>query len=204
MADIEKEKPIVFVEGDEDKVVIEKCEYGTSLFSSQYTAAFGVLKRLVEMPDDEDCCPGQGNSRIIAFCGDRGAGKTSCMMSVRYAIEHCKDEGIQNYLKGFELEPEQLDFDILKPIDPSFFDESHNILELVLGQMYLRFKDKRKILKENDKLDEAAIDKVRKKFDAVKRSLSLFNGSSQQMSDKLEELENSDRGGQVSVSRCVA
>ena len=190
MADIEKEKPIVFVEGDEDKVVIEKGDYATSLFSSQYTAAFGVLKRLVEMPDDEDCCPGQGNSRIIAFCGDRGAGKTSCMMSVRYAIEHCKDEGIQNYLKGFELEPEQLDFDILKPIDPSFFDESHNILELVLGQMYLRFKDKRKKLKEIDKLDEAAIDKVRKKFDAVKRSLSLFNGSSQQMSDKLEELEN--------------
>ena len=35
MADIEKEKPIVFVEGDEDKVVIEKCEHGTSLFSSQ-------------------------------------------------------------------------------------------------------------------------------------------------------------------------
>ena len=157
MADIDKEKPIVFVEGDEDKVVVEKGEYATSLFSSQYTAAFGVLKRLVEIPDDEDCCPGQGNSRIIAFCGDRGAGKTSCMMSVRYAIEHCcrrednesdreksEREEIQKYLSSYDLKSEQLDFDILKPIDPSFFDESHNILELVLGQMYLRFKDKRK------------------------------------------------------------
>ena len=191
MADIEKEKPIVFVEGDEDKVVIEKGDYATSLFSSQYTAAFGILKRLVEMPEDEDCCPGQGNSRIIAFCGDRGAGKTSCMMSVRYAIQNCgKDAIIQEYLRGYDLISEQLDFDILQPIDPSFFDETHNILELILGQMYVRFKARRMKLKEKDLLDEDDVDKVRKRFDAVKRSLSLFTGSSQQMSDKLEELEN--------------
>lgn len=191
MRDMEKEKPIVFVEGDEDRVVIERGGYETSLFSSQYTTAFGILKRLVEIPEEEECYPGQGNSRIIAFCGDRGAGKTSCMMSVRYAIENCcKDEGIAKYLEGCGLKKEQLDFDILKPVDPSFFDESHNILELVLGQMYLHFKNKKKDLKKADELDEGEVDKVRKKFDAVKRSLSLVNGSSERMADKLEELEN--------------
>lgn len=82
----------MFVEGDEDRVVIEKSDYAQSLFSAQYTTAFSILKRLVEMPNDA-CYPGQGNSRIIAFCGDRGAGKTSCMMSVRHAIEHFNDEG---------------------------------------------------------------------------------------------------------------
>lgn len=95
MREIENEKPIVFVEGDEDRVVVEKSDYGTSLFSSQYTTAFGILKRLIEIPTDADCYPGQGNARIIAFCGDRGAGKTSCMMSVRYAIEHCKEGDIK-------------------------------------------------------------------------------------------------------------
>ena len=78
MRDLKNLEPIVFVEGDEDRVVIEKENYGTSLFSSQYTTAFGILKRLMET-SDEECYPGQGNSRIIAFCGDRGAGKTSCM-----------------------------------------------------------------------------------------------------------------------------
>ena len=193
MKDLDNEKPIVFVEGDEDKVVIEKGGYETSLFSSQYTAAFGILKRLIEIPEDKECCPGQGNSRIIAFCGDRGAGKTSCMMSVRYAIEHCGDkdkEGIKTYLEGFGLTPEKLDFDILKPVDPSFFDESHNILELVLGQMYLHFKKRRNELREDEALDEIEVDKVRKRFDAVKRSLSLISDPSQHMSDKLEELEN--------------
>jgi hypothetical protein len=194
MKDLEKkENPIVFIEGDEDRVVIETEKYETSLFAQQYTTAFGILKKLIDMPEDDECCPGQGNSRIIAFCGDRGAGKTSCMMSVRYAIEHSGDkdkEGIKTYLEGFGLTPEKLDFDILKPVDPSYFDDSQNILELVLGQMYSHFKAKRQKLKENNELNEETVDNVRKKFDAVQRSLSLINGSSQRLSDKLEELEN--------------
>ena len=118
------EKPIVFVEGDEDRVVIEKGEYDTSLFSQQYTTAFGILKQLIEASEDE-CYPGQGSSRIIAFCGDRGAGKTSCMMSVRYAIAHSEEEEISAYLRNNGLRKADLNFDILNPIDPSFFDESH-------------------------------------------------------------------------------
>ena len=190
MREIENEKPIVFVEGDEDKVVIEQKDYGTSLFSSQYTTAFGILKRLIEIPTDEDSYPGQGNARIIAFCGDRGAGKTSCMMSVRYALEHHHEEDIKWYLEANGLSTEDLCFDMLNPIDPSFFDESHNILELVLGQMYLRFKRERKERKDKSTLNVDEVEKVRVCFDDVKRSLSLISDTSQHMFDKLEELEN--------------
>ena len=97
MRSYDNEKPVVFFEGDEDRVVIEMEDYASSLFSSQYTTAFGILKRLIDTNTKEVCYPGQGNSRMIAFCGDRGAGKTSCMMSVRYAIEHCKEKGIRKY-----------------------------------------------------------------------------------------------------------
>ena len=190
MAELENEKPILFFEGDEDRVVIEKGDYDTSLFSQQYTTAFGILKRLIETKENEEWYPGQGNARIIAFCGDRGAGKTSCMMSVRHAIQHYHDNGISEYLQKNGLTAGNLCFDILNPIDPSFFDESHNILELVLGQMYLHFKNRRKELKDHNQLDEMAVGKVRDCFDAVKRSLSLISSTPQQMFDKLEELEN--------------
>lgn len=186
----EDEKPIVFVECDEDRVVIEKKDYETSLFSSQYTTAFGILKRLVEIPNDNQCYPGQGNSRIIAFCGDRGAGKTSCMMSVRYAIENSDKAGIIEYLESNGLNTEELNVDMLNPIDPSYFDESHNILELVLGQMYLHFKDWAKELKDAGTLNTDNLEKVKDCFDDVKRSLSLISDSPQRMFDKLEELEN--------------
>ena len=190
MAEFDNEKPILFFEGDEDRVVIEKGDYDTSLFSQQYTTAFGILKRLIETKENEEWYPGQGNARIIAFCGDRGAGKTSCMMSVRHAIQHYHDNGISEYLQKNGLTAGNLCFDILNPIDPSFFDESHNILELVLGQMYLHFKNRRKELKDRNQLDEMAVGKVRDCFDAVKRSLSLISSTPQQMFDKLEELEN--------------
>ncbi len=189
MKDLRNLDPIVFVEGDEDRVVIEKSGYEKSLFSSQYTTAFGILKQLIEVSEDE-CYPGQGNSRIIAFCGDRGAGKTSCMMSVRYAIGHSEDKRIAAFLRNNGLRKADLNFDILNPIDPSFFDESHNILELVLGQMYMHFKAQRAVLKENNQLHNKEVEKVRLCFDDVKRSLSLISGSSQPMFDKLEELEN--------------
>ncbi len=183
-------KPIVFVEGDEDRVVIEKGEYDTSLFSQQYTTAFGIIKRLIEIKHDDVCYPGQGNSRIVAFCGDRGAGKTSCMMSVRYALAHNKEKDIKDYLECNGLDIESLDVDVLNPIDPSFFDESHNIMELVLGQMYLHFKNHKNELKEKDQLESVCVEKVKVRFDAVKRSLSMISETPRQMFDKLEELEN--------------
>ena len=190
MRSYDNEKPVVFFEGDEDRVVIEMEDYASSLFSSQYTTAFGILKRLIDTNTKEVCYPGQGNSRMIAFCGDRGAGKTSCMMSVRYAIEHCKEKGIRKYLRSNGLTPDMLCFDILNPIDPSFFDKSHNILELVLGQMYLHFKQERLALMDENKLDEEKAKNVRECFDVVKRSLSLISVTSEKMFDKLEELEN--------------
>lgn len=106
MRDLANEKPIVFVEGDDDRVVIERSEYASSLFSSQYSTAFSILKRLIEVPSEDVCYPGQGNSRIIAFCGDRGAGKTSCMMSVPYArggrgVDTCPNIENQHFTQLF-------------------------------------------------------------------------------------------------------
>lgn len=192
MKETDNINPIVFVEGDEDRVVIETNGYETSLFSSQYVTAFSILKKMLEAPeeDKDENYPGQGNSRIIAFCGDRGAGKTSCMMSVRHAIKHKGDEDVKKYLESNDLKTEDLDFDILNPIDPSFFDESHNILELVLGQLYLHFKSKVNDLKGRDELDLDELEIVKLRFDEVKRSLSLLCDSTKRMFDKLEELEN--------------
>ena len=111
------------------------------------------------------------------------------MMSVRYAIENRDKEGIKEYLEANGLKTDELNADILKPIDPSYFDESHNILELVLGQMYLHFKEKAK-KKGDDPLVTGDLEKVMRCFDEVKRSLSLISDSPQRMFDKLEELEN--------------
>lgn len=103
--DIETNREIIEDELNED-----------SLFKRQYDIANRIFKELVSNEGIEN----RKYNNIIAFCGDRGTGKSSCMKS--FMSQKQKDD---NYNCLF-----------LKSIDPSFFDESHNILELVIGQLY--------------------------------------------------------------------
>ena len=71
--------PLRFYQGDENGVVIEKGNYDTSIFRNQYAQALKLINELASRKDE-----GHDASRpnIIAFCGNRGEGKTSCMMTV--------------------------------------------------------------------------------------------------------------------------
>ena len=67
---------IKFYQGQEDIVVVEKRDYAQSIFREQYTRALLQLERMVASPKDDV-------PSILAFCGDRGEGKSSCMETVR-------------------------------------------------------------------------------------------------------------------------
>lgn len=62
-------------------------------------------------------------NNVIAFLGDRGTGKTSCMRSV---MSSCMNRN--------------KDWMFTDEIDPSFFDEKHNILEILVGELYGIFR----------------------------------------------------------------
>ena len=107
-------KDINFYFGEENGLVIET-DLETSIFNRQYRKAFRLLDSIVNHYNGQ-------LSNIIAFCGDRGDGKTSAMMSFVKSLR--KDE-----------------YEILEAISPSHFDGEHNILELVLGQLYEKVGD---------------------------------------------------------------
>ena len=105
---------IMFKDGEENIPIIENAaQLETSVFKNQYILADKIFKTL-----KKDANARKYNN-IIGFCGDRGTGKTSCMMSFR---EQC--------MSSYE------DCFFIKEIDPSFFDETHNIIELTVGNMY--------------------------------------------------------------------
>lgn len=83
---------------------------------------------------------------LIAFCGDRGEGKTSCMCSVVDMVTCSKNNAlieIDSKLATLrETTIEKLDL-----IDPAFFDKKRNLLEHVVGQLYNKFK---KYVQEDD------------------------------------------------------
>lgn len=84
-----------------------------SVFSNQYVLAEKIFNAL--LADAE----ARKHNNIISFCGDRGTGKTSCMMSFKSKCERDLNDCF-----------------FLKEIDPSFFDDTHNIIELVVGSLY--------------------------------------------------------------------
>lgn len=70
-------------------------------------------------------------NNLVAFVGERGSGKTSCLQTIY--------NGLPEINKRVKL---HCVFDINLPIiDPSYFNEHSNILEIVIAQMFQVFKD---------------------------------------------------------------
>ena len=119
--------PLKFYLGEESHHIVESYdEKDSSLFADQYNKALGIIEHYIYAQEGHNGDK-QGNLRnnIVAFLGDRGTGKTSCMLSVLNMLD-----------KHFEKK----NFAKIDTIDPSFFDENTNILFLVIGKMFATFK----------------------------------------------------------------
>lgn len=169
--------------GDERSHKIEINHQDESIFFEQYQRALNLISELCEAPSET-------SPNIVAFCGNRGEGKTSCMLSVKKILGDLTFEDNKKVIQklncpnliqfcGTDRNP----FCFINTIEPSFFDSNHNIVELVLGQMYLTFK--KKIEKEESQF---SYHKLLEKFAQVKGLLKNLY-SSQDHYDKLEELE---------------
>lgn len=76
-------------------------------------------------------------NNIIAFCGERGTGKSSAMITYAqslFEINNCND-----FYKESPLLKEYKYFPI-EVIDPSMFEEKENIFEVVLAQLFSSFE----------------------------------------------------------------
>ncbi len=96
-------------------------------------------------------------NNIIAFLGDRGSGKTSCMLSVKNIF-------LDSNPKSGKL----MSMDV---IDPSFFDASHNILELFVAELYNKFCEKSK----KDIKNKEAILKLNRDFLTLQNNLKYLD-----------------------------
>ena len=78
------------------------------------------------------------NNNIFAFIGDRGSGKTSCMISAADFLIRKKDVlNSQEYPYIIKY-----NFATIDLIDPVYFDKSHNLISLFLAKLYKSFRKK--------------------------------------------------------------
>lgn len=167
---------IFFYQGEESIVVHENyVEKDTSLFREQYKKAFSEIDAFLDAPDK---LPGMSN--IFVFAGERGAGKTSCMLSVAEMLPECRKDKAKN--KSFHCAP---------LIDPSFFDSKNNILEILLGKFFAEFeKDIKKEYQVRDEQYPSKKNHLLKMFECVRSCVSHLSVQANQIDiiDQLPEL----------------
>lgn len=180
-------KPVIFRIGEENKPVIHGIDdFRSSLFEEQLTIFLAHIKRKLQTEDvNIDLFNDVYENNIIAFIGERGSGKTSCMYSGIQILKDVQEQDKWQLMFGESFKAKKR-LDFLKTIDPSFFDTQHNILEMLIGEMYGQ-------LEQSIKKNEKNRDKARRlvdQFQKTKRHLHFLSSDKAFMrdDDELEEL----------------
>lgn len=125
------------------------------------------------------------NNNIIVFDGDRGTGKTSCMLSMANMLtaeDHTEICLGAKYVAA-------TDFLTIPMIDPSFFDEEHNILSLFIARLYSVFKEKEENECSVDEKGNQYRNDLMKMFVKVQQNLRSMFGD-KKVKDGMEYLVN--------------
>lgn len=155
---------------------------GTSKLRTAITNIMNDKGHNIDNEDSNTEIDKYSRCNIIAFLGERGTGKTSCLCTVMEQIR--TDANPQE--NGSRLSESVMCMPI---VEPSFFDNTHNILDIFIGELYNKY------LKEcNDycSLDAESRNKLKKlqtKFKDAKQAIYFLNGRAlNKPIDELEEL----------------
>lgn len=163
--------------GNEFKVYVADSIDEDDLFFDEYKKAAEMLSEIVKYNNKNDNGLNlEYENNIIAFCGERGEGKSSVMLSFAKAIKKSK--------KVFEDYNEIEDIHFSEPvvIDPSLFDETHGILDVILAKIYNKFDS----IKKEGKIVKAVDTKMIVQFQKVYKYVLLINNQKKTLDDEYD------------------
>lgn len=178
-------KQLRIIKDEEFKIQIREKINEYDPFFEQYQQATYLLEKILRAAENERH-DSSGNiteysNNIIAFCGERGDGKSSAMMSFINELENNKKYSILFSNTEFI---KKIDFVDILYIDPTTLDQVHNILDIVLAQLFIRFKHEYdKDRWENKKIDA---DKLIESFQKVYKMLSIIKDSNTVLQEEFD------------------
>ncbi|MHB9140857.1 MAG: hypothetical protein ACYC25_03160 [Paludibacter sp.] len=183
-------EPIKFILGEESRPKIETfSDVDHSLFKDQYEKAFEeIVSYVIDKPLQND--PNTENkNNLFAFIGERGSGKTSCMLSVANMLTTPHKEFVTTFKSDLTKKLDNEKFITIDLVDPSFFDHKHNIIDIVIAKLFKSFSDDIKKSTQN-KLQNYEYKKqqVIDKFQETKENLNQLLNDNNISDDSLEQL----------------
>ena len=187
-------KNIRIVRGKEFSVLVSKKIDRNDVFIAEYQKAVHILeeilyayqkrkeKRNYFLSDNHT----EYNNNIIAFCGERGDGKSSAMLTFMNAVEY--QYNYKNKTKE-EYDIVSEDSIIRKTcfvdkihVDPSALDNMHSILDIVVSNMFRHFK-----LEYEKKGRKNEYEELVKSFQKVYRALSVKKDSKSILEEEYDD-----------------
>ncbi len=179
---------IIVFQGDENRAKIET-EFSEDMFFAEvYADAEDMVREIVcevkrqEKKQDSIECSNNSFQRtpnnIIAFCAQRGQGKTTAMKSfARLLVEGQKDKEDSSVTDD--------KFIVLDSIDPAALDGGESIVRVVLSRLFYKLEKKY----ENDE-EVQQRERILDLFQKCYRGIDYINGTRRdnQIVDDLEEL----------------
>lgn len=148
------------------------------------TAVEAVNRKLMGYPNN-----------VIAFCAERGQGKTSAMTSFSNALRQMgtMKETDLDWIWERESLGRKCCYEVLESLDPSMMEDSSSIIKMVLSGMFSRAEEQRRIYKqdletENCQTKEADHNCLLAQFQKCFRDLEVQEQEKQGDMDELEQI----------------
>lgn len=174
------------------KIRIEEFdEFEESYFKDEYIKAAKALNDIIRINETDIKKKKEDEyNNIIAFIGERGTGKTSAMISFKNSLSikntslnRVANKNITNLdIRENYKNIHNKNFEFLDTIDPSVFSSKESIVEIVVAQMFKKFKSAMNNGKYFDKQS------LVQNFEKVYKDLRIINKEKHSIFD--ENLDN--------------
>ena len=166
-------RKIKIIKGQNFGIHVEKKIEKENFFFHEYEMAVEYLNHIwdsqtacLQVQDDLFV---ENPNNVIAFCGERGSGKSSAMLSFINAL---RQVGKNDDEFDFSNPVRNNNWDSKVIIDPSAFDGVHNIVDIVLAHIFQSFNDAYQ--EDNQSFDKYDRERLYKLMAKVYKNLSII------------------------------
>lgn len=146
--DFSNNKIINITAGEEYQlhVIDENSDISKDFFYDVHCSAFKEVIKIINENKIQDNEKIQKNivetsNNIICFCGERGQGKSSAMLSFSRILNNINNHNINRYFNEYTNQLRDKRFHILSRIDPTELENEQSILKVILSRMFFDFKN---------------------------------------------------------------
>lgn len=153
-------EPIKIRLGEENHIYIEQDIKRSQLFAEQYEQLIRKMTEYIGRVEKETVSTeysGRNDNNIFLINGERGAGKTSMLVSMHRHLQQEDNVFERKFLR-------------LQVIDPSSFSDNANILQIIIAELFKTFKDATK----DKTIGYEAKNEITKLFVQIKHALCVL------------------------------